>query len=244
MHCQEKMDDTEKGARRARRGALALVLGLLCLLAAVATANAYVTQTTHTSLADFELGTFAYTGLVDLPGVESVQLMPMGLEGGGWTLLDQGLPEALVNLVAVASDGRIYVAGGRDRYLDLNDQSWVTTVGPDGSLGDWQEQALMPEGRTSAGFAVHELNSTNSMLYVVGGLVPDPDSVIIPRSILTDTIVRATINRGTGALTGWDEEAERLPVPIQNPSVVVHDSSLYVIGGWDKAPDGLSLIHI
>ena len=240
MHEQRKMGDTEKRSGRARRGALAFVLGLLCLLAAAATANAYVTQTTHTSLADFELGAFTYTGLVDLPGVESVQLMPMGLsqEDGGWTLSNRTLPEALVNLVAVAGDGRIYVAGGREWDLSLNDQSWVTAVGPDGSLGEWLPQASMPEGRTSAGFALHELNPTNSMLYVVGGLVPDPDGGIIPRPILTDTIVRAQIDRGTGALTGWEEETERLPVPIQNPSVVVHDSSLYVIGGWDKAPAG------
>ena len=238
MHGQENMEDTEKTVSRARRGALAVVLGLLCLLAAVATANAYVTQTTHTSLADFELGTFTYTGLVDLPGVESVQLMPMGLEGGGWTISNEVLPERLANLVAVASDGRIYAAGGREWDLSLNDQCWVTEVGPDGSLSGWQEQAAMPEGRTSAGFALHELNQTNSMLYVVGGYVPDPEGGIVQRPVITNTVVRAQIDRATGALTGWEEEAERLPVKIQNPSVVVHDSSLYVIGGWDKAPDG------
>jgi uncharacterized repeat protein (TIGR01451 family) len=238
MHSQENMDDKGKKAKRARQGALVLVLGLLAILVVVTSANAYVTRTTQTSIADFELGTFTYTGIVDLPDVESVQLLPIGLEGGGWTLSNQTLPEALTDLVAVASDGRIYVAGGTKSDLSLNDKVWVTEVSPDGSLGNWQEQDPMPAGRTAAGFAVHELNQTKSMLYVVGGYVPDPDPGPIPIPVLADTIVSAQIDRATGALTGWEVEAQQLPVAIQNPSVVVHDSSLYVVGGWDRVPAG------
>jgi uncharacterized repeat protein (TIGR01451 family) len=238
MQGQEKMGDTDKTARRARRGALVLVLGLLCLLAAVATASAYVTQTTHTSLADFELGTFTYTSLVDLPGVESVQLLPIGLEGEGWTFANRMLPDTLSNLVAVASDGRLYVGGGTKYDLSINDLVWSSVAAPDGSLGPWQAQPAMPTGRTAAGFAVHPLNATKSALYVVGGYVPDPEGGIIPRPVLTNTIVRAQIDRSSGVLESWSEEAQQLPVAIQNPSVVVHDSSLYVIGGWDKESGG------
>jgi uncharacterized repeat protein (TIGR01451 family) len=236
MHGQEQMGDTEKGARNARRGALALVLGLLCLLAAVATANAYVTQTTHTSLADFELGTFTYTGLVDLPEVESVQLLPIGLEGEGWIFANRTLPDTLTNLVAVASDGRLYVGGGTDNNLSINDMVWSSEVAADGSLGPWQVQPSMPTPRTAAGFAVHALNQVKSMLYVVGGYVPDPGGGLFP--VLTNTIVRAQIDRSSGVLESWSEEAQQLPVAIQNPSVVVHDGSLYVIGGWDKGAGG------
>ena len=238
MHSQENMDNKGQKAKRSRQGALVLVLGLLGMLVIVTTVNAYVTQTTHTTLADYELGTFTYTSLVDLPGVESVQLLPIGLEGEGWTFSNRTLPDTLSNLVAVASDGRLYVGGGTKYDLSINDAVWSSQVAPDGSLGTWQAQPDMPTGRTAAGFAVHALNQTKSTLYIVGGYVPDPDGGIIERPILTDTIVRAQIDRGSGVLEGWVEEAQQLPVAIQNPSVVVHGSSLYVIGGWDRAPDG------
>jgi uncharacterized repeat protein (TIGR01451 family) len=237
MHVQQNTDNREQKAKRARQGALVLVLGLLGVLVVVTTANAYVTKTTHTSLADFEQGTFTYTGLVDLPGVESVQLMPVGL-AEGWTYANRTLPERLTNLVAAASDGRLYVGGGTKYDLSINEAVWSSQVGVDGTLGAWQVQPSMPTGRTAAGFAVHELNQTQSMLYVVGGYIPDPDGGFIPRPVLTDTIVRAQIDRDSGALAGWEEDAQRLPVAIQNPSVVVHDDFLYVIGGWDKGSGG------
>jgi uncharacterized repeat protein (TIGR01451 family) len=243
MHLQENMDDTGQKAKRARQGALVLVLSLLVILVIVTTANAYVTQTTHTTLADFELGTFTYTGLVDLPEVESVQLLPIGLEGEGWTFANRTLPERLSNLVAVASDGRLYVAGGTKYDLSISQVTWVSEIGPDGSLSPWQAQPDMPAGRTAAGFAVHPLNQTQSMLYVVGGYVPDPDGGIIPRPVLTDTIIRAQIDRASGAVDGWQEETERLPVPIQNPSVVVYGDSLYVVGGWDRGAGGSEIYN-
>ena len=236
MQGQENMDDTEKRARRGRQGALVLVLSLLCLLAAVATANAYVTQTTHTSLADFELGTFTYTGLVDLPYVESVQLLPIGLEGGGWEILTRTLPARLANLFAVASDGRIYVGGGNKYDLSINDLVWSSTVAADGSLGPWQAQVPMPTPRSDSGFAVQELDQSTSMLYVVGGFVPDPEGGY--DDVLTDTIVHTTIDRNSGALDGWEEDEQRLPVALQNPAAVVHDGFLYVVGGWGDPPPG------
>ena len=236
MNGQENMDDTGKTVSVARRGALVLVLGLLCLLAAIATANAYVTKTTQTSIDDFALGTFQYTGLVDLPNdVEGVQLLPMGIEGGGWTRSNLDLPEALSNLIAVASDGRIYVAGGDTPDFEISDKVWVTEVNPDGSLAGWREQDPMPTGRAAAGYAVHELNSSTSILYVVGGAVPEGGYF----TVLTDTIATAQIDRTTGDLQGgWQVQTRRLPIALENPSVVVHDDALYVIGGLGDPPPG------
>ncbi len=218
---------SRKGARQ-RRAVLALVLAILAVLAVAVTANAYVAKLTETTLVDFDSGTFRFTGLLDLPGegIDSVQLMPVGL-AGDWQTANQILPERLANVSAVAAGNRIYVVGGTDNELDFRSEVYSYDVGPDGELSAPQTQASLLEGRAATSFTVHDPSGATPVLYVVGGFDENWSA--------RDTIYRATIDPSSGTVSTWVEDSQKLPTEpygLQSASAVVHDDSLYVIGGW------------
>jgi uncharacterized repeat protein (TIGR01451 family) len=191
------------------------------------TANAYVARKTETTLADFDSGTFAYTGLLDLPDreppIDSVQLIPIGLTGA-WQTSNQSLPVALANLAATALDNRFYVVGGTDINQEARDLVYSTQAGARGALTPWQAENPLPAPRAGAALAVSPTATSTSLLYVVGGIDPD----LSP----TDTIFRASVANSTGAIGAWVTDTERLPLPLYQATAVVHDSALYVIGGF------------
>jgi len=223
MQSQQHTDTAGETGTRRRQVALALVLAMLAALAIAATASAYVARRTETTLGDFNSGTFSYTGLLDLPdeGIDSVQLMPVGL-AGNWETANQTLPERLANLGTTVSGNRIYVVGGTDNDVEFHAEVYSSDVGPDGALSTWQTQNELPEARAAAGSAVYD--GTAPVIYVVGGFGPGWKA--------KDTVFRAPINPSSGEVGAWVQDDQTLPAKLQSAPVVVHDDSLYVIGGW------------
>lgn len=225
MQAQQNALPTGRSRARQRRAALVLVLAMLALLAIAVTANAYVAKRTETTLVDFDSGTFVYTGLLDLPEeeIDSVQLMPVGL-AGDWQTAAITLPARLANLSAVAVGNRIYVVGGTDNRVHFRAEVYSYNVGADGELGDPVTQSSLPEGRAATGVAVHDPSGAAPVIYVVGGFDEDWTA--------RDTVYRALIDPSSGTVGGWALDDQPLPAGIQSASAIVHDDSLYVIGGW------------
>jgi uncharacterized repeat protein (TIGR01451 family) len=208
-----------------RRLLLILVLGLLAGLILVVTANAYVAVRVDDTLADFDRGTFIYTGLLDIPdfGIHSVQLLPIGLTGN--FTLTQPLPERLANLAAIANDDVIYVVGGTDIVDEARAEVYSSKIaGPNGELTPWQRETSLPRVLAGTSLAVHRPGGQTSTLYVVGGADSD--------LIAANTIYRATISNSTGQVGSWITDTVRLPVGLWYASAVEHDNALYVIGGF------------
>lgn len=226
--CSVSCDD-RRGAIRARRLVLALVLGLLGVLLMIMTANAYVAKKTQDSLLDFDRGTFFYTGLLDIPDddIHSVQLLPIGLTGK--MTATHSLPLSLTNLAAVANGDVIYVVGGIDSKPEARVEVYSAIItGTQGEIAPWQTANALPAARVGAGIAVHPGTGDTSTLYVVGGL----NSNFEP----TDTIYRAQVTDTTGEfIEDWTADAQSLPQPLYYASAIEHGDALYVIGGSDGA---------
>lgn len=224
--------DRHRGATRARRLVLALVLGLLGVLLMIMTANAYVAKKTQDSLLDFDRGRFFYTGLLDIPpDIHSVQLLPVGLTGE-WGY-GQPLPLPLADMGAAANDGVIYVVGGTTPEGGQNKvHGGVYTsimTGVKGALSPWFTEPALPAPRTGAAVAVYRREGGPSTIYVVGGLGTGHWPP-------TDTIYRAQIDNTTGHILGdWTEDTTKVPEPLFYAAAVVYGDYLYVIGGTNGA---------
>lgn len=225
MQLRQNTDEKGQKGMRQRQAALVLVLAMLWVLAIAATANAYVAMRTETTLVDFDSGTFLYTGLLDLPEeeIDSVQLMPVGL-AGDWSAANRTLPVRLANLGAVVSGNRIYVIGGTSSAQPARAEVYSYDVGPDGSLGAPQTRTALPEARAAAGVTVYDPDGPAPVIYVVGGFGVDWAA--------KNTVYRAAINPSTGGVGAWVQDSQVLPRALQVAPSVVHDGSLYVIGGW------------
>jgi uncharacterized repeat protein (TIGR01451 family) len=207
-----------------RSVALGLPLALLGTLILVISANAYVSVKTESTLADFDSGTFLYTGLLDIPtdDIHSVQLLPIGLTGN-WQTSGQPLPQARANLAAVGNGDYVYVVGGTSSTAQVVKTVYSSTMSVGGELAAWSSGPMLPEARAGAGLAVWPVDASSTMLYVVGGFDSD--------FVSCNTVFRAVMNNDTGAVGSWTTDDQALPVPLHYASVLAHDGYLYVIGG-------------
>ena len=134
---------------RLPKRALALLLAfgalVLLLVGTAATTQAFVAKTGHTTLDDFAAGEFHRTALLDLPleGIDSVQLVPVGLFGT-WKQDAQQLPVPVTELSVVAGGGNIVVMGGSDTTFMPRDEVYVSRIGSGGPLSPWVEQTQTP----------------------------------------------------------------------------------------------------
>lgn len=125
------------------------------------------------------------------------------------------LPKALYGHAAVAKGNRIYLVGG---YSGAYESAvYAATIGTDGTPGEWQQIAGLPEGERRA---AHALVAADGYLYVLGGL---------RLSDVLDTVYRARI-RGDGTLDSWTPTGT-LPSPLYRHTAVVYNGAIYVIGG-------------
>jgi uncharacterized repeat protein (TIGR01451 family) len=218
MSCAGKSD------KWPRQVGLGLVLGLLSVLVLIVTADAYVSKKTETTLVDFDSGLFLYTGLLDLPPRDSVQLLPIGLTGD-WNSSGQPLPEPLVNLSTIANGDTIYAIGGTDYEGNIRKEVFSSTMRLGQDLTPWQTATPLPQVRAGAGVAVYPLDTETSMLYVVGGARSQEFDA-------ADTVYRAPIDNATGRVGAWMTDNVHLLDALYYAPVVEHEGALYVIGGY------------
>ncbi|MCL7453455.1 MAG: hypothetical protein M8467_10460 [Anaerolineae bacterium] len=206
---------------------MSLVLGLLGVCIVSVAAHAYVVRRIETTLDDFYTGTFLYTGLLDIPGegIDSVQLMPIGLTGN-WQLSANQLPQALVDLAAVGGNDRIYVIGGTNESTYTTQQVYSAQMNPEGDTSPWRAESPLPVPLAGAAAVFRAGSSDTSALYVIGGYDDDFSSL--------DTIYHAAVQNDTGEVGTWTELGQTLPVPLHYVSAVQHEGSIYIIGGYSS----------
>lgn len=208
--------------------ALALPLALLATLVVAISVNAFVLKKTESTLVDFDSGTFLYTGLLDLPdvGVDSVQLLPIGLTGA-WDTSSQLLPlpvgDGRANVAAAATEDYIYVVGGTNGQGQVVKTVYSSKMSVTVDLTPWTTELALPAARAGASMAAWPLGEDSTMLYVVGGF----DST----GASCNTIYQASVDHETGTVGTWVLDDEVMPDPLHYASVVEHDDYLYVIGG-------------
>ena len=216
---------SDEGSKEAapRRLALAILLGLLAVLIAAVSANAYVTKKTKTTLADFDSGTFVLTSLLNIPpNEESVQLMPIGLTGGFTPTL--ALPRPLYDMGSTSRGNYIYILGGTDNSSNKRAEVYSAYISTVPGISAWNQQPSLPAARTGAAVAIYPISGTNtSVLYAVGGAGTSGES--------TDTVYRAIANDITGQVGGWTQDNETLPTTLHYAGAVQQGGYLYVIGG-------------
>jgi uncharacterized repeat protein (TIGR01451 family) len=219
-------------AQTGRRGlALVVAVGALLLLMMVTTltAQAYVTKMGHDTLEDFVDGEFHRTGLLDIPkeGIQSVQLIPAGLFGD-WKP-GRSLPMALTELSAVAAGGQVVVMGGNAGTSNWRSEVYISTIGADGTLGNWRTQTAhpLPHAVAGAAAAVQPKDQNSSWIYLLGGTGKLPGESF-PR-VFADVYV-TTLDHNSGTIGPWIS-TEPLSTPVKYAGAAAINGYLYLVGG-------------
>jgi len=196
-----------------------------------------------TTINDFQVGQFIYTGLNNATGDGSVQLLPVGLTSP-WITDTYNIGTPRTELAAVAYNGNgtdyIYVIGGLDNSSPRQVLTSIlkATANSNGSIAapGFTVVSNLPLGR-SGHAAVISPTTTGAWLYVLGGNTKDT----FGNEFITSTIYYNFIDTNgnfpepsnwrtaTMPLYGYAGEEGRL-VYYQ---AVVNNGYLYVMGGAD-----------
>jgi len=211
---------------RRRAMALVLVLGAVVVLfiATAVTSQAFVTKVGHDTLDDFAPGRFGKTGLLDLPGIDSVHLLPIGLFGE-W-VEGRPLPRKLTQLSSVAAGGQVVVMGGVDDAGVYTRTVWVSTIGSDGALGAWVTQTYsLPHGVSGAAAVAYPKDENSSWVYLLGGA---------KNTETYSDVHYTTLDYATGTSGEWTPTAP-LPMKLRYLSAVALDGYVYAVGGYNQS---------
>ncbi len=231
---------------------LAVLIGALAYFTlSIISTYAYTYVEVDSMLDDFSQGSLSVTGMVELtaPHTESVQLLPVGLAGDKWVTETNALPKKLIELAAIAHEGKVYVVGGLDQSYAPSDKIYTATIVPgaplDNSLTPWVQQAhTIPNhpdaapgalpGLYGAAVAVYPQSEDNAILYILGG-VRDWAGVYYGA---TDEVHRATINNATGEVGNLIAATPLISCGgscygVAFHSAFVDGNRLYYVGGRD-----------
>ncbi len=218
---------------RSRHRALALVVALcalaVLLIVTVTTTEAFVSKLSETTLADFASGSFYRTSLLDVPPIDGIQLLPVGLSGQ-WEPAFPALPEPLTEMAVVsgrnaANDkGQIVVMGGFAPGYEVRDTVYVNTLNADGSLGTWISQTHpLPQALSSGTAVIYPRDANSSWIYVLGGTNSSGDTL--------DTVYYTILNHNTSTISDWTTNSNPLSLPVSYEAATAHNGYVYVIGG-------------
>ena len=212
--------------------ALLLAAGMLYLLLSSLIVHAVQTSTSHTTVEDFNPGTFYHTGLTKQNDGE-VALLRIGIAGEWTSPTVQGLPPVYGHAM-VEHNGYVYVLGGRTgtdgfvpvltRTVFMSRINTTTYV-----LGPFTPTTPLPLSAYPFGVYMHSAVVVSDHLYVIGG---DINSSNVP----TNTVMYATFNED-GGLSQW-EYAPSLPDLRSRVPAVVLNNYIYVPGGKDDSGGG------
>lgn len=136
---------------------------------------------------------------------------------GNWNTTTS-LPYPVGDIAAVAWNDRIYILGGWDGY-GWHDYVYYAKINSDGSLGNWQQSALLPAGAPRVHDHVAVVN--NGIIYLIGGQYPINQ---YPKEVYYAPI------ESSGEVGAWNETAH-FPVEIVGHSALVYGDDIFVIGG-------------
>lgn len=219
-----------------RRKRMWILLGILLVVGSVLyllislPALARITSTVHTTVEDFNLGTFYRTGMTRQKDGE-VTLLAIGI-GGEWVTTDtvQGLPPVWGHAMVEHND-YVYVIGGRLTgtfelttsvyYARINTQTY--------KLGAFAATTPLPSSVYTQGLYMHSAAVVGDYVYVMGGF---PYKANTP----TDTVMYAHF-RSDGTLENW-QMAPRLPEPRARVPAVASNGYIYLVGGQNQTGAG------
>ncbi len=198
---------------------LTVLFGALVYFAlSIISTYAYIYVEVDDTLDHFGPGVFSLTGMVEAPPTHphSVQLLPVGLAGDEWVKeTNADLPKGLIEIAAVAHEGKIYVAGGKDIDDKPSEYVYTATIIPDGpmdnSLTPWVMQAYtIPLHRDASGTAqaglygaaaaIYPHSDATATLYILGGVTDRSGGTSY---FATDEVFRATVINATGEVGGF-----------------------------------------
>jgi hypothetical protein len=155
-------------------------------------------------------------------GYATVHVAHVGADGqlGAWTA-GPSLPQARTLHASAVVDRRVFVTGGLVSFGDQLPVASVlhATLDENGVLDAWVADDDLPEAR-----AWHAAAASATHLYVVGGMI---DGVELVGS--AGVYVAPLEADGIGA---WSETTP-LPTPFFGHEVIVHEGSIWSIGGFN-----------
>lgn len=117
---------------------------------------------------------------------------------------------------SIATQARIYVAGGEIGANNMSNQVRSASFEADNTLGDWRQESNLPLG------LITRLVANEKCLYIIGG----KDSGGNQRAEIYRTVLGVD-----GVLQGWTAANLALPRPLALHAVTMHLDTLYVLGG-------------
>jgi len=213
--------------QRKRLWTLALVLllaaGVLYLLLSSLTVYAVQTSVIHTTVEDFNPGTFYHTGMT-LHDDGEVALLTLGI-AGNWTITDAaGLPPVYGHAM-VQHNGYVYVIGGRLAGDVLTNGVYFSRINTTThELAPFTTTTPLPSTVYPNGVFRHTAVVVGDYVYVIGGQTSTTDD-----NVLSDQVIFARFN-ADGTLGAWQVAhslwEKRAIVP-----AVEANGYIYVVGG-------------
>lgn len=146
-----------------------------------------------------------------------VPTMPMHVAGQ--------LPEGLDLHGSAVVGSRLYIFGGKKAGA-WNNQAWSAELRSNGSLGQWRDEATLPQFATHIGSLVEVFNDR---IYIMGGLrVASAD--ITEKTITTAKEVLWTRVGADGKLEEW-KQSEPLEKPLAHGASCATLTNVYQVGG-------------
>lgn len=182
------------------------------------------------------LGVAVYAGTVYVMGgnwntnstvSDEISYASLNADGtvGTWSINPGGLNLGGRSNFGLAQSGKyIYLLGGRAPGSFEQTNAWRATMGPGGTIiGGWVNAGVaLPENRNWSTAAVY-----NDYLYIIGGQTANGLSYA-----MRNDIKYIKINTSNGSISGsWSTASATMPSNRSSMGSVVHNGSLYVIGG-------------
>jgi uncharacterized repeat protein (TIGR01451 family) len=197
-----------------------LAIVLLALLS-LGPAQAVVQSIVHTTVADFNQGTFYRTGLSQ-EGDGEVALLTIGIAGQWVTTTNATGFVPRFEHAAIAARNRIYVFGGRTATQTLASIQYADSLA-NHNLSNWATAPVSLAGIYPAGISALSAATLNSYVYLIGGYSASEFSGI------TSTVSFARI-QSDGSLTSFNKTAP-LPQGLSRTDAVALNGRIYVVGG-------------
>lgn len=147
---------------------------------------------------------------------------------GSWSASSNTVLASDADRSSVVNDGYLYVFGGRDPNADVTSAVYSAKINDDGSLGSWTASANpLPQAEYNTSAVVN-----NGYVYVIGGMdaAGNNGSAVFYAKLNAD---------GPGSVGSWSTGQGKLPQGENGAGSVVVNGTVYVVGGWSDAGQGL-----
>ena len=141
-------------------------------------------------------------------------------------------------------NGYIYNISGETTTggVTYNATTEVAAINANGSLGTWSATGgnITAQSGNNPGRIGFTVASYKDKIYVIGGI---ERSTVGNVDVFTNTVMTATQDTSTGAITGWAAETNTIPSTVGYHTTVMWHNWLYVVGGRNGAGAPFNTIY-